>query len=154
MTGWRIGYAVGNQDVISAATRLQGHSTSGTPTFIQFAAVAGLEDTSFIEPMRKEFEKRRNIVVDGLNAIPGVKCPTPKGAFYVFPDISGIFGKVIEGKEIKSSMDFCEVLLEKGHVAAVPGIAFGMDSNIRISFATSEEEINEGLGRIKKMVTG
>ncbi len=154
MTGWRLGYAAGNKDVIACATRLQGQSTSGATSFVQYAAVEGLKDTSFIEPMRVEFEKRRNVVVEMLNDIQGFKCPKPQGAFYVFPDISALFGKTIGGVEIKGSMDLAGVILEKAEVATVPGIGFGMDKNLRISFATSMDNIKEGLTRIKKLIEG
>lgn len=154
MTGWRLGYAAGNKDVIACANRIQGHSTSGATSFAQFGAVEGLKDLSFLKEMQAAFAKRRDIVVEGLNQIEGINCPTPKGAFYVFPDIKGVIGKTLAGVKIEGSMDFCNVLLEKGHVAAVPGIAFGMDNNIRISFATSEDEIKEGLKRIKNLVEG
>ncbi|HCL55953.1 MAG TPA: aspartate aminotransferase [Spirochaetia bacterium] len=154
MTGWRLGYAAGPKEVISLASGLQGHATSGTPTFIQYAGVEALKDTGTVEKMRVEFEKRRNVIVEGLNKIKGFKCPKPQGAFYVFPDVSGLFGQTIGGKKITGSMDLCEVILEKANVAGVPGIAFGMDQNIRFSFATSLKDIEEGILRIKQLIEG
>jgi aspartate aminotransferase len=154
MTGWRLGYAAGPKQAITYAKRLQGHANSGAATFLQYAAVEGLKDTSFIESMRKEFEKRKEVIVKGLNQIQGIRCPEPDGAFYVFPDVSALFGKTLGGKVMKGSMDVSEVLLEVSHVATVPGIAFGMDQNIRLSFATSLSDIEEGLKRIKKLVEG
>lgn len=154
MTGWRLGYAAGPKQAIAYAKRLQGHANSGAATFLQYAAVEGLKDCSFLKPMQEELNKRKKIIVEGLNNIKGFVCPEPHGAFYVFPDISALFGKVLGGKKIENSMDFCEVLLELSHVAVVPGKAFGMDKNIRLSFATSVAEINEGLSRIKKLVEG
>ncbi len=154
MTGWRLGYAAGPKQAITYAKRLQGHANSGAATFLQYAAVEGLKDCSFLKAMQEEFKKRKEIIVKGLNNIKGIVCPDPDGAFYVFPDISALFGKVLAGKKIENSMDFSEVLLEGSHVAVVPGKAFGMDKNIRLSFATSVAEINEGLSRIKKLVEG
>lgn len=154
MTGWRLGYAAGPAEIIKVATELQGQSTSGATSFVQFAAVEGLKDMSFLEAMRSEFEKRRDFIVAGLNKIDGFTCPNPLGAFYVFPDVSALYGRTLGGVKIKGSMDLAEVLLEKAHVATVPGIGFGMDENLRFSFATSLEEIQKGLERIKKFIEG
>jgi aspartate aminotransferase len=151
MTGWRIGYAVGPEDFIGAMGRLQSHSTSGPTSFTQRAsAIAMLEDQSCVEEMRKAFDERRKYMVGRLNAMPGVKCATPKGAFYVFPDVSVCFGKKIAGKEIAGSMDLANVLIDDFQVGVVPGMPFGDDNCIRLSYALSMEDIIKGIDRIEK----
>ena len=152
MTGWRIGYAAGPLEVIKAASGLQSHTTSNPASISQAAAVAALEDTASehaeVERMRTEFEKRRDHIVEGLRAIPGVKLRVvPQGAFYVFPDVSGLYGK---GKfsDAKGSVDFAKVCLDEGHVALVPGAAFGEDHCVRLSYAASVDRIDEGLKRL------
>ncbi len=99
-----------------------------------------------------EFEKRRNVIVSGLNDIPGITCFKPQGAFYVFPNVSGLFGRLYKGKKLESSAEVTEYLLESANVAVVPGIAFGSDAHIRLSYATSMRNIEEGLRRIKEAV--
>jgi aspartate aminotransferase len=152
MTGWRIGYAAGPLEVIKAASGLQSHTTSNPASVSQAAALAALDDTASesaeVERMRAEFEKRRDHIVEGLRAIPGVKLPVvPQGAFYVFPDVSGLHGK---GKfsDAKGSVDFAKVCLDEGHVALVPGAAFGEDKCVRLSYAASVDRIDEGLKRL------
>jgi len=143
-TGWRLGYAAGPSHVIEAAVDIQSHSTSGANTFAQYGAIAALEGPQDeIEQMRQEFERRRNLMVEGINSIPGLSCPTPGGAFYVFPNISAA------GLD---SMTFCQQLLKQEHVAIVPGIAFGMDNNVRLSYATGRETIEEGVKRLGRFV--
>ena len=138
MTGWRLGYTAGPVDVIKAMGRLQDHSTSNPVTFAQDAAITALKDpNNEVEKMRIEFEKRAQYMVERLNAIKGVKCTQPTGAFYCFPDVSAHFGKTKGGIELKGSMDFAKALLEQANVAVVPGLPFGCDKNIRLSFATS-----------------
>jgi aspartate aminotransferase len=150
MTGWRLGYTAGPVDVIKAIGRLQDHSTSNPVTFAQDAAIAALKDpNNEVEKMRLEFEKRAQYMAEQLNAIKGVKCPQPTGAFYCFPDVSAHYGKSKGGVEIKGSMDFAKALLEQAKVAVVPGLPFGCDKNIRLSFATSIENITEGLNRLE-----
>jgi len=150
MTGWRLGYTAGPVDVIQAMGRLQDHSTSNAVTFAQDAAIAALNDTEgTAEKMRVEFEKRAKYMVERLNAIKGVKCTQPTGAFYCFPDVSKHYGKTKNGIELKGSMDFAKALLEQANVAVVPGLPFGCDKNIRLSFATSMQNIKEGLDRIE-----
>jgi aspartate aminotransferase len=114
-------------------------------------ALTGPQDS--IEVMRKEFEKRRNYIVSALNSINGITCFNPKGAFYVFPNISALFGKSINGKTINNSMDFASVLLDEAKVAVVPGIGFGDDNYVRLSFATSMQVIQEGIEAIKEFVS-
>ena len=150
MTGWRLGYTAGPVDVIKAMGRLQDHSTSNPVTFAQDAAITALKDpNNEVEKMRVEFEKRAQYMVERLNAIKGVKCTQPTGAFYCFPDVSKHFGKNKGGIELKGSMDFTKALLEQANVAVVPGLPFGCDKNIRLSFATSMQNITEGLNRLE-----
>lgn len=154
MTGWRLGWAAGPVDVMAAAAALQGQSTSNPVSFTQRAAqTALLSDHKFIEPWVERFVARRNRIVEGLNAIPGVKCGLPEGAFYVFPDVSSFYGKEVLGKKINGSMDLAEVLLEKAQVAVVPGIAFGEDRCVRLSYATHEDVIEEGIKRLTKALS-
>jgi len=152
MTGWRLGYALANKEVINYMERLQSHSTSGPAIFVEYAALEAFKIDDEIENMRKQFEERRNIMVEGLNSIKGIKCIKPNGAFYCFADVREYIGKTIDGKLIKSSMEFSELLLEKAHVAVVPGLAFGIDGYIRLSFATSTKDIKEGINRIKNIL--
>jgi aspartate aminotransferase len=143
-TGWRLGYAAAPLPVIKAATSVQDHSTSGANTFAQYGAVAGLaEPGDTIEEMRVVFEQRRDLVVRGLQAIPGLTCTRPQGAFYVFPNIA---------RTGLDSMTFCSRLLEQEAIATVPGVAFEADENIRISYATDTDTILEGLRRLERFV--
>lgn len=150
MTGWRIGYAAGPKEIIGAVNKLQGH-TSGNPTSIsQWASVEGLDrGTSFVAGWVEEFTKRRDYIVSELNSIDGISCITPGGAFYVFPNIKELFGRSFGGKQIEGSVDFAYYLLEKGYIAVVPGQAFGAEGYMRISFATSMDNIVEGMKRLK-----
>jgi aspartate aminotransferase len=150
MTGWRLGYTAGPLDVIKAMTRLQSHMTSNAVTFGQYAAIEAFNDTEgAVEQMRQEFEKRAKYMADRLNNMEGVTCAAATGAFYCFPDVSAHFGRTIGGAEIKGSMDFAKALLEQANVALVPGLPFGCDENVRLSFACSLEQIEEGLNRIE-----
>ncbi|MBN2019404.1 MAG: pyridoxal phosphate-dependent aminotransferase [Sedimentisphaerales bacterium] len=150
MTGWRLGYTAGPVDIIKAMSRLQDHSTSNPVTFAQDAAIAALKDpNNEVEKMRVEFEKRGLYMVERLNSIRGVKCTQPTGAFYCFPDVSKHYGRNIGGIEIKGSMDFAKALLEQANVAVVPGLPFGCDKNVRLSFATSMANITEGINRLE-----
>lgn len=149
MTGWRIGYAAGNRDVIKAMNNLQGQCTSNPVTISQYAAIEAFKGSQDeVEKMRKEFEIRKDYIVNELNKIDGINCFEPQGAFYVFPNVSNFYGKKHEDKTINNSLDFTEFLLEVAKVAVVPGIEFGADSYIRISFAVSDKEIKEGISRI------
>ena len=151
MTGWRIGYTAGPEEFIGAMGRLQSHSTSNPTAFAQRAsAEAMLGDQSCVEVMRKAFDERRRHMVDRLNAMPGVKCSVPKGAFYVFPNVSACYGKKLAGREIKGSMDLANVLLEEFKVGVVPGLPFGDDGCVRLSYALSMEDIKKGLDRIEE----
>ncbi|MCX5632598.1 MAG: pyridoxal phosphate-dependent aminotransferase [Phycisphaerae bacterium] len=151
MTGWRLGYTAGPVEVIKAMDRLQGHMTQNPVSFVQSGALVAFGDPNNEgEKMRLEFEKRAKYMADRLNAIKGVKCPQPTGAFYCFPDVSAHFGRTIGGVKINNSMDFAAALLEQANVALVPGGPFGCDKNVRLSFATSMEQITKGLDRIEK----
>ncbi len=150
MTGWRMGYAAGPKDVIKAMTNIQSQSTSNPTSISQKAAVAALRGPQdFIGTMRAEFDRRRSYLVDRLNAIDGVRCLKPNGAFYAFPDVSALYGKKAGDRTINSSLDFALYLLEEAQVALVHGEAFGDDRYIRLSYATSMENIEKGVERIK-----
>ncbi len=153
MTGWRIGYAAGDKEVISAMGKLQGQSTSNPVSISQWASIAAFNGPQkVISDRTKEFEKRKNYIVERLNSIPGIKCFDPQGAFYVFPNVSGFFGKKYNGKEIRSSMDFTAFMLDEAKVAVVPGDSFGSDDHVRISYATSMDNIVRGMNRIAEAV--
>jgi aspartate aminotransferase len=150
MTGWRIGYAAGPAEVIAAAGRLQSHSTSGANSVAQKAALAAITgDQGSVEVMRKEFDQRRQYMVERLRAMPEITCPEPRGAFYAFPRISAHFGKSYGGQVIDGSMAFSRVLLEHEKVATVPGLAFGNDAHVRLSYATGMGQIEESLNRLE-----
>ena len=154
MTGWRIGYAAGNPSVISAMSNLSGQSTSNPTSISQKAAQeAFCGDQAEVSKMVNEFESRRNYICNELNKIYGIKCSIPDGAFYVFPDISSFFGKKYNNIEINNSVDFTNFLLNEARVAVVPGIEFGLDKNIRISYATSIVDIREGVKRIGDVIS-
>ena len=152
MTGWRLGYAAGPVEVIKAMGRLQSHMTSNAVTFAQYAAITALGEKSVdaIESMRQEFEKRAEYMSGRLNDIEGIICPEPTGAFYCFPDVSSHYGRNIDGKTINGSLDFAQILLEQANVALVPGLPFGCDENVRLSFACSLEHIDKGLDRLEQ----
>lgn len=153
MTGWRIGYAAGPAEIIKAMTTIQSQSTSNPTSIAQKAAVEALTGPQdFIQTMRTEFDRRRRFLIGELNAIPGMHCLNPTGAFYAFPNASALYGKSFGGKTISSSSDLALYLLEQAQVALVHGGAFGDDSHIRLSYATSVEEIKKGVGRIKEAV--
>ncbi len=152
MTGWRLGYTAGPLEVIKAMGRLQSHMTSNPVTFGQYAAIAALGDPAeqAIENMRIEFERRGKYMAQRLNSIQGVVCTEPTGAFYCFPDVSSHYGRNINGVKINGSMDFAKALLEQAKVALVPGLPFGCDNNVRLSFACSLKQITTGLDRLEK----
>jgi aspartate aminotransferase len=154
MTGWRIGYALGPGDVIAAAAKIQSQSTSNPTSIAQVAAleaIRGAQDE--VAMMVREFEKRRNVIVERLNGIGGFRCLKPEGAFYVFPSISGLLGKSAKGKKLCSPCDVADYLLEEAKVAGVPGEDFGSQEHIRFSYATSLEDIEKGCARIRDAVS-
>ncbi|MDB9508334.1 pyridoxal phosphate-dependent aminotransferase [Microcystis aeruginosa CS-338/01] len=145
MTGWRVGYVAGPVEIVKAMTKIQGHSTSNVCTFAQYGAIAALESPQdCIEEMVKAFSERRQYILERVRSLPGLNCPTPNGAFYVFIDISQTGLK---------SRDFCQKLLETQKVAAIPGIAFGADDCIRLSYATDLKTIEKGFDRIDKFIS-
>ena len=153
MTGWRIGYIGAPQWIARACNKVQGQVTSGANCIAQRAVITALnENPDKIEYMVKEFESRRDLILDLLNKIPGFQCNVPDGAFYVFPDISHYFGKEIHGVKIKNASDMSMFLLEKALVATVTGDAFGNPNCIRISYAASKEKITEAVERIKNLL--
>ncbi len=149
MTGWRIGYTAGPVEIIKAMAKIQSQTTSGTATFCQHALVTALSgDQGCVEQMRQEFARRAEHMWKRLNAMSGVTCIRPTGAFYAFPNVSGAFAKL----GVDNSLDFATKALEQAHVAVVPGSAFGADNNVRLSFATSMEQIDKGLDRLEKLL--
>lgn len=153
MTGWRIGYTASEEKIAKIMSNIQSHATSNPNSIAQYASVealSGPQDT--IELMRKEFEKRRNYMVEKINSISNLSCSKPDGAFYVMVNISKIIGKTIKGFEIKNSVELCAALLEVEKVAAIPGAGFGSDKYIRLSYATSFENIIEGLNRFENFL--
>ena len=154
MTGWRLGYAAGPADVIKAMTNIQSQSTSNPNSITQKAAVEALTGPQdFIGMMLKEFDKRRRYIVGELSAVSGITCAMPSGAFYAFPNTSSIYGRRFGDKKISSSGDLALYLLEEAKVALVPGEAFGDDDYVRLSYATSMEDIRKGLERIREAVS-
>jgi len=153
MTGWRVGYAAGSQEIIKAMSNLQGHATGNVNSIAQKATIEALNGTQ--EPVRnmvKEYEKRREYMVKRLNEIEGITCQYPDGAFYTFPNITSLYGKKYNGNIIRSDVDVAKFFLNKAHVAVVPGVAFNYSGYIRFVFAKSMEEIKEGLDRIEKAI--
>jgi aspartate aminotransferase len=150
MTGWRLGYALGPNVVISAMQKLQSQSTSNPTSIVQKAAVAALKGPQqCVTEMRAEYIKLRDHVVNGLRSIPGMQCAMPEGAFYVYPNVSAFFGH----SEINSASQLAGRLLREAHVATVPGEGFGTTEHIRISYATSVAELDRGLERMRRLLT-
>lgn len=155
MTGWRIGYAAASEKITSLMSNIQSHTTSNPCSISQYASVEALNgDQSEVERMKQEFKKRRDFMVDRINSINNLSCVKPEGAFYVMVNISKVLNKQVDGKIIKDSLTFSDLLLEKEKVAVIPGIAFGVDDFIRLSYATSMENIEKGLNRIEDFVNG
>jgi len=149
MTGWRIGYAAGAEEIIAAITKYQSQNTSNPTSIAQKAAVEALNGPQeSVETMRQEFQRRRDVITNMLNAIPGVTCLKPQGAFYVFPDVGSYYGRSFGGKTITNSAEMATYLLDESNVALVPGGDFGHDDHIRLSYATSMEQIVKGVERI------
>ena len=154
MTGWRVGWMVGPKDVIKAATNLQSHLSSNVSNISQRAAIAAVSgDLTAVKEMGVAFDRRRKLIVKMLNEIPGVYCPTPTGAFYVYPSVKGVLGKEIRGKCPKTSAELATLILEEVEVAAVPGEAFGPSGYLRFSYALGDEDIVEGITRVKKLLS-
>ena len=153
MTGWRLGYAAGPKVIIKAMTDIQSQVTSNPTSIAQWAAVEALTGPQDeVAKMAGEFDRRRRVIVGALNAIPGISCVMPKGAFYVFPNVSGLFGKRWKGGTLKGSADVCAFLLDEARIATVAGVDFGSDAHLRLSYATGLDTINVGVGRMAAAV--
>lgn len=154
MTGWRIGYAAGPERIISAVSKIQSQNTSNPTSISQKASVEALRgDQHSVESMVKEYKVRRDYIVESLNNISGISCMAPQGAFYVFPNVNGVYGCAYDGNVITNSVELAAYLLDVANVAVIPGIAFGNDDYIRLSYATSMENIKKGMERIKTAIT-
>lgn len=152
MTGWRLGWMVGPADAIAGAANLQSHLSSNVSNISQRAALAALTGPQdSVEQMRLAFDRRRKLIVDGLNAIPGIVCPVPAGAFYVYPDVTGLLGREWGGVTPTSSLELADLILEQAEVAAVPGEAFGPSGYLRFSYALGDDDIREGVSRLQKL---
>ncbi len=153
MTGWRVGWAIGPQDVIKAAANLQSHATSNVSNVAQAAAIAAVSgDLDAVEEMKVAFDRRRKTMVRMLNEIEGVLCPEPEGAFYAYPSVKGLLGKEIRGKRPRTSVELAGLILEEAEVAVVPGEAFGTPGYLRLSYALGDEDLVEGISRVQKLL--
>lgn len=153
MTGWRVGWMIGPKDVIKAATNLQSHATSNVANVSQRAAIAALQGSlEAVDEMRSAFDRRRQTIVSMLNEIDGVECPTPQGAFYVYPSVEGLLGRTIRGRTPQTSVELAELILEEVEVAVVPGEAFGPSGYLRLSYALGDSDLAEGVGRIQELL--
>jgi aspartate aminotransferase len=151
MTGWRLGWMVGPKPAMSAAANLQSHLSSNVSNISQLAALAALTgDQTAAKTMRDAFNKRRRVIVDGLNAIEGINCPEPMGAFYVYPDVSGLLGREWAGRMANTSLELADIILDECEVAAVPGEAFGPSGYLRFSYALGDADLAEGIARLQK----
>ena len=149
MTGWRVGWSIAPREVTAGIARLQSHATSNVSNVAQRAALAAVSGPlDAVKIMRDTYDRRRQIAHERLNAIPGVTCPLPQGAFYVFPSVAGVLGRSVGGRTVNSSHELCEALLETANVALVPGEGFGAPGCVRISYALSDDDLVEGLERI------
>jgi aspartate aminotransferase len=152
MTGWRLGWMVGPADAIAGAANLQSHLSSNVSNISQRAALEALTGPQeSVERMRLAFDRRRKLMVEGLNGIPGVVCPTPDGAFYVYPDVTGLLGRAWGGVTPTTTLELADLILEQAEVAAVPGEAFGPSGYLRFSYALGDDDIREGLSRLHKL---
>ena len=155
MTGWRVGWLIGPTDVVKAATNLQSHATSNVANVSQVAALAAVSgDLSAVAEMRTAFDRRRRTIVSMLGDIPGIVCPEPEGAFYVYPSVKGLLGTPIGGRVAQSSAELATLILEEAEVAVVPGEAFGTPGYVRMSYALGDDDLVEGVSRIAKLVAG
>jgi aspartate/methionine/tyrosine aminotransferase len=153
MTGWRVGWVVGPADVVKAATNLQSHATSNVANVSQAAAIAALDgDLSAVATMREAFDRRRRTIVSMLREIPGVACPEPQGAFYVYPSVKGLLGRHIGGRTARDTVELSELILEEAEVAVVPGEAFGTPGYLRLSYALGDDDLVEGVTRLQRLL--
>ncbi|MCG5217118.1 pyridoxal phosphate-dependent aminotransferase [Streptosporangium sp. KLBMP 9127] len=154
MTGWRVGWMIGAKDVIKAAANLQSHATSNVSNVAQAAALAAVSgDLSAVARMREAFDRRRQTMVRMLNEIPGVLCPEPFGAFYVYPSVKALLGKELRGSRPQTSAELAELVLEEAEVAVVPGEAFGTPGYFRLSYALGDDDLVEGVSRLHKLLS-
>jgi aspartate aminotransferase len=152
MTGWRVGWLIGPADVVKAATNLQSHLTSNVANVSQVAALTAVSgDLAAVAEMRAAFDRRRRTIVDMLNAIDGVVCPEPQGAFYAYPSVQGLLGRTIRGRVCTSSLELAALALEEAEVAVVPGEAFGTPGYFRLSYALGDDDLAEGVGRLQRL---
>jgi aspartate/methionine/tyrosine aminotransferase len=153
MTGWRVGWILGPADIVTAATNLQSHATSNVANVSQAAAVAALTgDLSAVATMREAFDRRRHTIVSMLREIPGIACPEPQGAFYVYPSVKGLLGRPIAGRTAETSADLATLILEEAEVAVVPGEAFGTPGYVRMSYALGDDDLVEGVTRMQRLL--
>jgi aspartate aminotransferase len=153
MTGWRVGWLIGPKDVVKAATNLQSHLTSNVNNVAQRAAITALQgDLAAVGRMRAAFDRRRRTIVEMLDAIDGVVCPTPQGAFYAYPSVRGVLGRTIRGRTPTTSAELAELILDEVEVAVVPGEAFGPSGYLRLSYALGDDDLVEGVSRIQKLL--
>ena len=153
MTGWRVGWMIGPDDIVKGATNLQSHATSNVANVSQVAALAAVSgDLAAVDEMKVAFNRRRLLITGLLDAIPGVACPTPEGAFYVYPSVKGLLGSTLRGTRIESSSQLAGIILDEAEVAVVPGEAFGTPGYLRLSYATSDADITEGVGRMASLL--
>jgi aspartate/methionine/tyrosine aminotransferase len=149
MTGWRVGWTLAPPPVTKAMSRLQSHLTSNVANVAQAAALAALQGPlDAVAEMRSTYDRRRRVAHERLNAIDGVDCPLPEGAFYAFPSVSGVLGREVGGRRVTTSLDLCEALLDAAGVALVPGEAFGAPACVRLSYALADADLAEGLDRL------
>ncbi|MBO2451342.1 pyridoxal phosphate-dependent aminotransferase [Actinomadura barringtoniae] len=154
MTGWRVGWLIGPQDVVKAATNMQSHATSNVANVSQAAALAAVTgDLSAVAEMRKAFDRRRQTMLRMLNDIPGVFCPEPQGAFYCYPTVKDLLGKELRGKRPQTSVELASLILEEAEVALVPGEAFGTPGYFRLSYALGDDDLIEGVSRVAKLLS-
>jgi aspartate/methionine/tyrosine aminotransferase len=153
MTGWRVGWMLGPADLVKAATNLQSHATSNVANVSQAAAVAALTgDLSAVATMREAFDRRRQTIVSMLREIPGIACPEPQGAFYVYPSVKGLLGRPIAGRTADTSAELATLILEEAEVAVVPGEAFGTPGYVRMSYALGDDDLVEGVTRMQRLL--
>ncbi|MFI0356215.1 pyridoxal phosphate-dependent aminotransferase [Actinomadura sp. 9N407] len=154
MTGWRVGWLIGPKDVVKAAANMQSHATSNVANVSQAAALAAVSgDLAAVAEMREAFDRRRQTMVRMLNEIPGVMCPEPEGAFYVYPSVKELLGKEIRGKRPQTSVELASLILEEAEVALVPGEAFGTPGYFRLSYALGDDDLVEGVSRVAKLLS-
>jgi aspartate aminotransferase len=152
MTGWRVGWMIGPQDLVAASANLQSHATSNVANVSQRAALAAIQgDLSAVDMMKKAFDRRRRTIVSMLNEIEGVYCPMPEGAFYAYPSVKGLLGKEHDGRVIDTSAELAEYILDTAEVAIVPGEAFGSPGYLRLSYALGDDDLIEGITRLQKL---